>query len=49
MTLSGSQRSLVVLIGQGWDVMDRGDATVRFTEVHIGSHWTGLGCKGQRR
>ena len=42
MTLSGSQRSLLVLIGQGWDVKDRGDDPVRFTQVLIGPYWSSL-------
>ena len=48
MPLSGSQRSILVLIGQGWDVRDRGDDPVRFTEVLIGPHWTVWDVKDRR-
>ena len=49
MTFLGSRRSLVDLIGRGWDGKDRGYDLLRFMQVHSGPHWTGLGWKGHRR
>ena len=45
----GFAKSLLYLLGRGWDGKDTGYDLVRFLQVLSGPHWTRLGWKGLRR